>query len=311
MVTDIPAPQDFTDFGLDFINLAWRSAMDLLLLPKEWNVGDVFDDEEEWQERYWAAAQRPLAAAASLVHQGAELLIKARIAGVSPFLLITHNPSEWPSGCGRADTPFIDFRTVDARDLVRLHDAACADPLSDRLKGKLEQLRRRRNAIMHGVPRTMRLAAKDVIVDVLEVTRELLGPNAWLPIRRRYMRSDPEGVLATYAEHHVAWLAPAEFEKAVDLLTPKQARDLLGFNKRQRCYVCPVCARLWMSADLDDYPPPTFAQLVPNKPSSTNVHCILCDHDVEVERRDCTDPECPGNVIATEANRCLTCYEPQ
>jgi len=44
---------------------------------------------------YWAAAERELANAIAIAHQGVEFLLKGRIALVSPYLLIVQDPKHW------------------------------------------------------------------------------------------------------------------------------------------------------------------------------------------------------------------------
>jgi hypothetical protein len=79
MITDLPTSQDFQESGIGFLNLAWESAIDLLLELKEWKVEGA--DELSCDE-YWKAAHRPLATATALAQQGIELLLKAQIAEV-------------------------------------------------------------------------------------------------------------------------------------------------------------------------------------------------------------------------------------
>lgn len=313
VIRDIPSPKDYESFGFDFINLAWRSTMDLLLGPTMANSEDELADEKEFQEQYWRAAQRPLATAASLVQQGVEFLLKSRIAAVSPYLLIPHSPSDWPSGSARRDVPFGDFKTVDAIEMILLHDAVCANRLSDTFKEKFQTLRVRRNAIMHGVSGS-HIKPGDIVVDVLEVTDELVGHGQWLTIRRGYMETEPNGILAGwtgYVEDYVAWMAPIELSKVIEVMTPEETLRLLDFSKKQRRYICPICTDRCRSSDYAADLEPAFALLTPNLPTSTSIRCHLCYENTLVERRDCRQSGCKGNVIDADRNICLTCYEEQ
>jgi hypothetical protein len=94
MIVDVPTPDDFNASGTDFLNIAWGMIVDLSFDLKTrqelWSGFDKVADD------YWKAAQRPLATALSLVQQGTEFLLKGHIATVSPYLLLSGDPSSWP-----------------------------------------------------------------------------------------------------------------------------------------------------------------------------------------------------------------------
>lgn len=46
--------------------------------------------------------------------------------------------------------------------------------------------------------------------------------------------------------------------------------------------------------------------LFPNKPTSTNLYCVVCDQNYKVIRSNCVNEDCKGNVIS-EDETCLTC----
>jgi hypothetical protein len=57
--------------------------------------------------------------AISLLQQSLEIFLKAKIAEVSPFLLIAGDPQSWPSPNKLGQVEFSDFRTLDAAHLCR------------------------------------------------------------------------------------------------------------------------------------------------------------------------------------------------
>lgn len=166
MITDIPNSEDFRHAGFAYLNLSWRTAIDLGLSLDESDF-DEWDEEVSVPIQYWEAAQRPLATAISLLQQGVEFLIKARIAEVSPFLLFEGSPRDWPRGCNQADTSYSAFKTIDAQDLIRAHDTVCSSRFTDDFVNTYEHLRRRRNTIMHTVDPTLRFTATEVLLSVL------------------------------------------------------------------------------------------------------------------------------------------------
>ena len=106
-------------------------------------------------DEYWASAQKPLSVALALVQQGTELLLKSRIIEVSPFLIFKGDPSLWPSGCDKQEISFSEFKTIDAQDLIRVHDTVVTSRLTEEFKNRYENLRRKRNTIMHTVDKNV------------------------------------------------------------------------------------------------------------------------------------------------------------
>ncbi len=136
LIVDVPTSKDFEITGVGFLNLAWDSVLNLALgfdmatnamvqhgITGKSSLDDEFEmAEKQLSDKYWEAAWHSLATAVVLAQQGTEFLLKARIAAISSFLLISRNPSDWPKGCDKRDASFADFRTIDAQDLIRAHD---------------------------------------------------------------------------------------------------------------------------------------------------------------------------------------------
>ncbi len=298
MITDVSTRDDFHQAGLAYLNLAWRAAIDLGLELHELN----YDESDEVPDEYWHAAQRPLATATSLLQQGVEFLIKARIASVSPFLLIDGSPQDWPRGCQKKDTPFSAFKTLDAQDLIRAHDTVHTERFDDEFVNRYEQLRNRRNAIMHTVDRTLRFTATEVLSLVLEFNETFVGAQQWVKVRAEGIEEEPSTVAywGLGAEPRIA----RELLYAIDVLKPAQLKRHFGFNARQRKYYCYKCQMAASDWDLRV----TTAQLKPNKPTSTTLYCFVCQSEAEVIREPCEIDGCNGNVLDATDRECLTCY---
>jgi hypothetical protein len=131
MILDLPTKAEFDNNGVAFLNLAWQSVLSTAFGLPEQPVETMGQDataeehreaEEEdrrWAEAvesYWQASQQELATAVALAQQGTEFLLKGKIAAVSPLLLISGDPKDWPGGCDKNDIPFADFKTIDAQD---------------------------------------------------------------------------------------------------------------------------------------------------------------------------------------------------
>jgi len=303
MITEVPTGSDFRQSGVGFLNLAWESAITLALELDEMEV-EEWDSEGAVTDEYWQAGQRPLATAIALAQQGVELLLKARIADVSPYLLVSGNPRDWPKGCDTSDLPFSEFRTLDAQDLVRAHDAVTNQRLPDDFKRQYEAFRRMRNTIFHTVNKTLRITTEDVIRLILETTEVLIQPRRWIALRREFLNASPVAV-GSYAGQDVAIASlNRELPKVVELLKPAELRRFFAFEKRQRSYVCYNCCSALRDYWTEDV---MLAQLSPNTPTSTSLHCIACDENTTVVRRPCTQAGCRSNVIEAEDGVCLVC----
>jgi hypothetical protein len=90
----------------------------------------------------------------------------------------------------------------------------------------------------------------------------------------------------------------------IALFQPSDVFRLLGFNKKQRRYLCydchRACGEFSKALDCD------FAVLRPNKSGSTTLYCFVCDAETEIQRVKCKDSDCKGDVIHDD-HVCLTC----
>ena len=304
MISDIPTYADFADQGTTFLNLAWDTVLDLLLdylEAEEWQA--IVDDEQP--EEYWEAASKPLATAVALVQQGAEFHLKARIALISPYLLITGKASEWPRKCDRQDTSFSSFHIADAQDLIKIHDTIAEARLSDTIKQLYTKLRLARNKIFHTVDKRLRFSEKEIIQAILEISNELISSKKWTLIRREYLESSPSSV--AWSPDGVGCKLSREMMAVLDLISTADAKRFFGFNKRQRKYICPNCSQEHQALHSEENP--MTAQLYPNKPTATNLLCFVCGENISVIRKSCKDIDCKGNVIhAGDDFECLTCF---
>jgi hypothetical protein len=300
MITDIPSHDDFRQSGVAFLNLAWTTVIDLYLHTAE--ASSAMAEEPELTDNFWAAAQRPLANAAALVQQGIEFLIKARIVEVSPFLLFDGGARDWPRGCATSDTPFSEFRTIDAQDLPKVHDTVYGTRLPEDFVQRVAELRRIRNSIMHTVAKSLRIQPARALVDILEAHHTLIGPGKWIASRRDYIDETPETI--AYTDDFNEGRLIQECKLLPTLLSRGEIARYLGMCKPQRWYGCPQCRSAGGDLELE----PFTAQLRPNEPLSTEIYCFVCDQMLTVVRRQCNLKDCPGNVIDDENDQCLSCF---
>jgi len=306
MITDIPTPEDFERSGKHFLHTGWEKANELL------DSVDSFANKSEESPSditgYWAAVQSQLSMSLALVQQGIEQLLKARVADVSPFLLIVANPRDWPQGSQKGDIAFADFRTIDAQDLIRVHDTVVPSKLSERFKQRFDHMRRLRNSIFHTIDKRITVAASQILEATLEGCATLLPGQSWPAIRREHLAAEPVFALVPDEDNAVTYLMNRELETVVKSLSPAFVKEYLAFDTKQRrylCYPCTVERPKWGDDDT------RLALLQPNTAKSSALYCIACDRAFEVRRVACTNPDCKGNVIETEGNTCCSCGEVQ
>ncbi len=299
MILEIPNDEDFKNSGLGFINLALDQIFEL--------YSDLSSSEiEDWGEHddietYWIAAKIKLNNSLALIQQGIEFILKGRIVSISPYLLIASEPKEWSNKWEKNDVSFSEFRTLDAQDLIKVNNIIHPQKLSEGFITKFNDLRQRRNAIMHTISKSIKIDAKEIIIVSLEVINELIEPFGWINLRRKYLEESP--VSAAFSCDHVELTLLTETHILLDLLSPSETKKYFNFNKKQRRYICPTCSRVDECDSLNT----DTALLEPNKPDSTSVYCFICEDEYEVIRLNC--PYCKGNVIESNKKMCLTCGE--
>lgn len=299
MITHIPSSGDYEKSALSMLNLSWEMALELAI-----QLDEAKEDDNEVEEAdYWAACHTQLTTSISLVQQALDFQLKARIAAISPYLLIAGPPKDWPKGCHTKDIPFADFYAIEAQDLIRAHDTVSDQRVPEEIRQLFENLRKLRNSIMHTVDERLKVEVPQVIIAVLKISNWCIGCGKWIDVRRRQIEESPSSVAYAAYSDHAMFLIARELLKIVEILKPSDVKCFLGIDKNQRRYICPVCASECSEDDIE----PNLAFLVPNTPISTNVHCYICDEDYAVLRRHCSAPDCKGDVIWVDEMKCLTC----
>lgn len=297
MITDIPTPQDFETVGVALLNQAWDTAISLLL-----HLRGVEELEAPEAQEYWEASKTKLATSLTIAQQGGEFLLKARIAAVSPFLLIANTARDWPKADKAGNVSFSLFRTVDAQDLVRLHDNCAPVKLSPNFITQFNALRVRRNTIMHTVDKKFTLQVEELIEGILLLHQHLASTSNWVNVRREFLNDSEASTL-----YSTDWVEPQlveEFIAVRELLDPKAMKQYFGHDKKQRLYICPNCSY----RSCRDYEfEARLALLRPNDPTSIVVWCFVCGELSNVVRSPCKGSDCRGNVISQRWGKCLTC----
>ncbi|MDR5778472.1 hypothetical protein QCE63_03380 [Caballeronia sp. LZ065] len=301
MITEIPTLEDFEEIGIQLLNLAWDTAISLFCDLDIVRYTDV--EVDSLNQEYWKAARTQLFTALSIAHQGSEFLLKGRIAEVSPFLLLVAHPRDWPKTSVSSPTPFSDFRSIDAQDLLKVHGSVRADPLSPDFVSKFEITRKTRNAIVHGVDRRLSIHASEILGHVLLINHALGREKNWVKVRQRYLENSPLSKM--YAETYASARLVAEFIVVRDILSPSDSKRFFGFEKDSSNLICPDCA--YNPYLRNDGCEPRTAMLSINQARSDAIWCFVCGQHQKIEWKACPAAECKGNVVSWDWQRCLTC----
>jgi hypothetical protein len=300
VITEIPTAEDFQAAGLNQLYLAWQVSMQAVEDYERLVDRAVPDDEAAAGAEYWLKSQPALANAFGLVQQAMEMALKGRIASVSPYLLISRDPKDWPKGVDSHEVPFSEFRTLDAADLVKVHNSFCATPLDTDFRAFWEGVRRDRNKIMHSVS-PLSFEPATLLRTILVAAEALFADERW---PHRLFAMESEGKYAAYGlDDGTQNVVMGQVDIAIRHLTPAERNRFFGYDSRKRAYLCPRCYDHADHKWQDSFP--HLAQLLSRRVGEASLRCSVCDVTSQVERTDCINPACESNVI--KDGICLTC----
>ncbi len=266
------------------------------------------EEREAAETEYWRRSQPSFGNALSLVQLAVELGLKGRIAGVSPYLLIARDARDYPSGSAKADVPFSAFRTLDAADLLRVHNAVCADRLDDSFAAWWDAIRRQRNALIHSVsPGAEILRPDDIMEYVLVANRALHGDAPWFDRRLAYRLADEIAAAYDFDPSYSYGEVYLEFSYALRCLRPQVAKAHLGHDRRAKTYYCTHCCDDCSREFLDHWDIGRTAQFRHTGSSCTALRCVVCQRTSSVLRKPCPDENCSSTVRSAETEHFGTC----
>ncbi|MBB4098000.1 hypothetical protein [Sphingomonas kyeonggiensis] len=306
MITDMPTADAFSTAGMNQLYLAWQIAMQVVHDHEQITDYSEVDGEEAEAAaaEYWRKSQPALANAFGLTQQAMEMALKGRIVAVSPYLLISRDPKDWPKGIDTQPVPFSEFRTLDAADLIKVHNSVLAPPFDQAFRDFWDGARRDRNTIMHSVA-LKSFDPATLVRTILTAAETLFADMRW---PQRLLEMELDGASAAYGLDESSQNAVMrQIDTAIRHLEPAESRRFFRFDTKRRAYVCPVCYyranRDWQ----DNWP--ALAQFPEKTPGSTSLHCVVCEETTEVERTSCTNGVCPADVL--HDGMCLTCMASQ
>lgn len=227
---------------------------------------------------------------------------------MSPFLLLKRHEAR-PIRAGSHEFDFSDFPTIDAADLVRVHNTFCTTNLSLGFAEEFDKLRRARNKIAHLGLFNDRLDPLAILDLLFRQYRELYPGRRWLVDRlyyaskHRFAGYDFGGDWSeTGAVLHELWQALPE-------LTPEQSEVVFGRDPEAPRFVCPPCGHMLEKHQQGNEP---YQADVPTAfiDGGGHVVCALCLQRTAIIRRPCPSEDCEGDVVAEDpewGGLCLTC----
>lgn len=305
MITDIPSPSDFHAVGSQLLNSAWDTATTLLI---DFNQAQYYSglsgesDAEDAEDAYWNSAKLQLSTALSVAQQGCEFLLKSKISEVSPYLLISSNPQNWPRGAATKNISYSLFHTADAQDLIKIHNAFCDKRLSKEFMEEFEKLRQKRNTIMHSIDRNLSVHVSELLTTVMLINDNFNAQASWPRTRREYLNSAPLAQMhpGDWANYRLV----QEFSAVQEGLENSGLLKYCNFEYKNRQYTCPNCTKCLAPDEEIEF---ESAVLKPNTSVSTTIWCYVCGKTQEVIREDCSNRKCKGNVHCVDYIFCLTC----
>lgn len=304
MIVNVPEWEDLETISLQLYFNAWDAAVRIVGEFKTAYSGAT-GWEAEWQD-YLQASQTDLQATYTLTQQSQEIGVKARIAKVSPYLLLKRHET-------KAFAPdkydFTDFPTIEASELVKVHNTFCPTKLSTSFADEFDKLRRARNKIAHLGIFNDQLNPTELLKLLLLQYREIYPHRRWLPDRAHFAskhRWAQSGFIDNWAPEAEVLSELAHYQ---DEVAEQGHLTIFGHPIEVPRYICPPCSLL-----LDKYlgggePVPSD---VPTafKTAADAVYCVLCETASEAKLGNCDSEDCDGTLFAAEpefGDLCLTC----
>lgn len=302
MINNVPAHTDFYNSGKELLLLSWDSVAKLLLNYDEAIVHFGVEAEES---EYWLLADRKVKTALAIMQQGIEFILKGRICEVSPYLLIFDAPSKCKVSKTNENIDFSDFRTIDAQDLIKVCNTFCEEELDSAFITKFEELRLKRNTIMHSIGLNLQIDFIEVIKSLLYMHKVLFPEESWTVLRKNSLLVSPDTELGSvdYITNEIC----REFSVIIELLSNAEVKKYFKIDKGRRPYYCPIC---YEEANHDIDFTYKLARLISRDINCNMLYCPVCDEDFKVLREPCTNNEsddCLGNVLCDDESICLTC----
>lgn len=314
MILDFPTKQDFFGAANDYLNSSWSSVIELINEFEELRSTIEDSKHEDESKRYWRSAKQTLISATALVQQAVEFYIKGEISDVSPYLLISGNPQNWPKGCNKNNIVFSSFRTLDAQDLLKVHDTVCEKRFSDKFIQWYESLRVIRNKVIHTVDKSLSVKPEEVMEFILSAHKYFSKSETWFESRRQYLKQTPINSMKIIqddenSECYILQSLLIEFRIVIDVLAPSKIKFYLDFDKRAKSIHCPNCLKIVSRIDFWDHESVFDCGKTYQETNNTGVfECNLCHYQGCIVKKKCEEDGCESIFLDSSSGICLECF---
>lgn len=301
MITNIPKSDDFTNVAKQCLLQAFN-----IVFEEDRYLNE---DESLPRDDFWEYHLALLNTSVILIYQAIECLLKAKICEESALLLIDLKRENWPTGPESDDKDFNDLFTISGEALIKTYSATLGDEkLNQNLVNFVEEVRITRNKIIHGVS-NQKLLPEYIGKCILETFNTFLGKDSWWNTTRELLINNP--IFGIFNEDY----EEADFIERLDytenLVTKGYFNKQFEIDLKTRRYFCPWCYESLAEEGHDIES--KWAFLIPQKQEDVEeIYCVNCKRTHKVERTDCNEEKCKGNVIFENENNnekyCLTCY---
>ena len=273
MITGVPSYEDLESTAKNWLLFAWREAISAYqeissyskMLEPDYN-NENKEDLDYHINDVVQSYNLELNNSISLLQQSLDLFLKARIAKISPFLLIVGDVSTWPNTDKNGNVDFSEFKTVDATNLCRAIKIVSSDKLHIDFPQLYASVRKKRNKIIHLIPDKHAPEAKDVMLLIMKSQSQLFPDQRW-----QEFRADKQGLNETDHEEETHDVIMRELSNIIDALDSKDLKHFMGIHKRKKFLDCPSCMSLkskWYDETYD------FAQLQ----KDGSIYCFACQY---------------------------------
>lgn len=298
MIVNLPTVDGLTTMALKLYFRAWTNARDTLIqferhYPKSGFFGSPTSQWNDERAYFLESIQDDLQANLALLQQCNELALKARIAEVSPYLLLVK--SDVPFSNAAKNVDFAMLRTLDAVDLPPAVNTLTMKPLTDayiEIYGKLRVLR---NQYAHLGVAGIILDPLKMLGDIIDQYLSLWPDRAWLKDQVD-MASTGQGAFYDDKNWSPRQEVMLSFSYDRVIIANASFKKLFRVTKAAVDYACHRCLDDW--AISRNGPRATGAKTAYYRRSDKVIHCLMCGGDFAVGSGSCPTEDCSSKFIA-------------
>lgn len=308
MITDIPKKSDFYSMADHMVNEAWEKIADLAYEYREidtwnqfYNGSEYFTDEDIRNiEHYWTFARPKLITAFTLILQSVEFRIKGLIVEISPYLLIVNATRNPPKADNDGNISFSEFHTLDAQDLIKVHDTFSPVKFPVKFTDWFRNMRILRNRFMHTVDMKTDISPELIFTSVVFAHINLNPDSAhWIWHRYQYKAAHSSAGIRFHQDDKEEFSGTVwemlqthyEFTSAISACSKESAREFFGYTKnhpedtkKKESFYCKKCVSVMeKSWNFDGKFIESALETVQYNRKRNRYVCLFC-HDEQISK---------------------------